>query len=105
MQMFDTLVTLLWTTRGNQELVTFTTDILSIKLYKLRSVSINDTSEIIRAYSSSFCFVFVLKFHLFNGHGRNSIECRRPIKLSSYVGGEWGGVNIDIFLFCPTNFF
>ena len=55
------------------------------------SVSINDTSEIIRAYSSSFCFVFVLKFHLFNGHGRNSIEYRRPIKLSSYVvktGGD-----------------
>ena len=32
MQMFDTLVTLLWTTRGNQELVTFTTDVLSFKL-------------------------------------------------------------------------
>ena len=70
--------------------MTFMTDVLSIKLYKLMSVSINDTSEIIRAYSSSFCFLFALKFHLFYGHGRNSIEYSRPIKLSSYVGGRGG---------------
>ena len=71
--------------------MTFMTDVLSITLYKLRSVSINDTSKIIRTYSSFFYFVFALKFHLSNGHGRNSIEYSRPIKLSSYVGGRGGG--------------